>query len=322
MVASKRPSALVHALIGSDRLLRQEALSALLAAAKETCDSLDVTRVDGADAELADVLDEVRTVSLFGGGRAVIVEDADAFVSDHRRALERYCEDPSNTGRLILLCNTMPKNTRLYRHINQLGGIVACAPPRPQEVTAWIGRRAKEIYDKNLTPRAATMLRDFVGDAPSMLDAEINKLADYVGGRVTITEEDIEAITGRHREEKVFVVTDAMAAGHADEALSHWEQVWATDRAAPGRAIPGLAWGVRRLLDARRAWAKGANLHALSRSMFTDPTTLRRRLESVTDEQLEAQQRDLLAADVAVKTGGSTVDVAVEKFIVKHSAAR
>jgi hypothetical protein len=39
----------------------------------------------------------------------------------------------------------------------------------------------------------------------------------------------------------------------------------------------------------------------------------------VTIEELEAQQRDLLAADLAVKTGASTVDLAVEKFIVKHS---
>ena len=54
--------------------------------------------------------------------------------------------------------------------------------------------------------------------------------------------------------------------------------------------------------------------------MFTDPATLRRRLERVTADQLEAQLRDLLAADLAVKTGASTVGTAVEKFIVKYAA--
>ena len=49
---------------------------------------------------------------------------------------------------------------------------------------------------------------------------------------------------------------------------------------------------------------------------------LRRRLERTSQSELREQQRDLLAADLAVKTGNSTVDVAIEKFIVKFSAAR
>ena len=48
------------------------------------------------DAELQrDVLDELSTMALFGGGRRmVIVEDADDFVSRYRASLEDYAARP------------------------------------------------------------------------------------------------------------------------------------------------------------------------------------------------------------------------------------
>jgi hypothetical protein len=63
-------------------------------------------------------------------------------------------------------------------------------------------------------------------------------------------------------------------------------------------------------------------MRELARRMYTDPQVLKRRLERVTVPELEAQQSDLASADLAVKTGASTVDVAVERFIVKHAAGQ
>ena len=56
--------------------------------------------------------------------------------------------------------------------------------------------------------------------------------------------------------------------------------------------------------------------------MYTNPDTLRRRLENASIDDLESRQRDLLEADLAVKTGASTVENAIERFIVKHSTKR
>jgi DNA polymerase-3 subunit delta len=164
-------------------------------------------------------------------------------------------------------------------------------------------------------------LRELSGDNLGVLDSELAKLALYVGGRQTIEPADIEALVGNNREENVFAVLDAMAAGDAGRALQYWEQVLATDRAAPGRAIGGLAWGVRRLLQAKHALAAGASLAQLARQFFTDPALLKRRLDRVSVEQLERRLTDLLQADLDAKTGFSRVDSSVEKFIVMHTVA-
>jgi len=309
-----------YAVVGHDRLLRSEVLEGILERLSGEMDTLGPARFAGPQAGLAEVLDEVRTLSLLGDRRVVIVDEADSFISANRAALERYCSSPSESGSLILMCDTLAKNTRLYKIINTAGAVVACDAPKGRAVVEWIVNRAQTKYGKRLSHPAARMLREHLGDALGELDAELSKLTAYVGERGEITPGDIDALTGHHREEKVFAVTDAISSNDAATALHHWEQVLATDRAAPARAIAGLAWGVRRLLEARRDWERGVSIRELARRMYTDPSLLQRRLERVTQEQLEEQQHDLLAADLAVKTGASTIDLAVEKYIVKHSA--
>ena len=144
-------------------------------------------------------------------------------------------------------------------------------------------------------PGASSVCASRSGDAPAFLDAELSKLAEYVGQRPEITPDDVAALTGHLREEKVFAVVDAVASGATAEALKQWDQVLATDRAATDRAIGGLAWSVRRLLEARRDLDRGVPIASLARRMYMDPALLQRRLQRLSLAQLEAQQRDLLA---------------------------
>lgn len=308
----------VYAVVGKDRFLRDDAVSGLLDALASAMDDMGPTRFEGSEAVLAEVLDEVRTLSLLGGRRIAIVEEADAFITAHRKPLERYCAEAADTGSLILSCNALAANTRLHKIIADQGSIIRCEMPKGRAVVGWIQNRAKSRYGKSISAPAAGALREQIGDAPGLLDSELAKLTAYVAERPEITAADIGALTGRHREEKVFAVIDAVSEGDAAAALRNWEQVLATDRSAPARAIAGLAWGVRRLLEAHRSWSRGTNLFSLARSMYTDAAILERRLERTSMAQLEQQQRDLLSADLAVKTGASQVNSAVEKFIVKH----
>jgi DNA polymerase-3 subunit delta len=250
----------------------------------------------------------------------MIVDDADPFIVANRQALERYCQAPSESGCLMLACSALAKNTRLCKHIEERGRVVRCEAPKGRAVAGWIVERARSVYGKQVSPAVARRLNEHLGDALGSLDSELAKLTAFVGQRGEIAPADVDALTGHHREEKVFAVTDAISTGETAAALRNWEQVLATDRAAPGRAIAGMAWAVRRLLEARRDWDAGTDLRELAKRMYTDPGLLKRRLERTTAHQLEAQQRDLLAADLAVKTGASTVGLAIEKFIVTHSA--
>ncbi len=310
----------VYAVVGADRFLRNQAIERLVRPVRENVDT--VMYAEGTPADAAAVLDDVRSMSLLGMRRVVIVDDADQFISTHRELLQKYCTDPCSTGTLVLACKSLPKNTKLFKAINASKGIIACELPKGRAMVAWIVTRAREEHGKRITAPTAQRLRGHLDDSPGLFDGELAKLAAYVGDREEISMADIEALTGQHREEKVFAILDAIASGDTHEALRQWDQVLATDRAATGRAIGGLAWSVRRMLQMRRDWQDGADLGALARRIYTDPGVLRQRLERMTDQRLQAQQRDLLAADLAVKTGASTPESAIEKFIIKHGSAR
>lgn len=310
----------VYAIVGKDRFLRAEALDPILAGGDSTGAESHGARFEGDEASLSEVLDDVRTLSLLGGCRIVVVDDADGFITQHRAVLEKFCHAPAESGCLILLCNSLPKNTKLHKAIAKSGEVIAAEAPRGRGVVTWIVARARGRHGVTIDGAAAQRLRDHLGDSPGLLDAELAKLATYVGDRKCIAAADIDALTGNHREELVFTVIDALAVGNLKSAMTLWEQVLATDLAAPGRAIGGLVYAVRKLLSARRQLESGTNIAVLARMLFTDAGTAERRLNAVSTIQLETQLEDLLAADIAVKTGGSTVDLAVEKFIIKHGS--
>jgi DNA polymerase-3 subunit delta len=310
----------IYVVYGSDAYLRSEAVSAILADELGGQGSaFGATRLDGGGATLAEVLDEVRTFSLLADRRLVIVEDADGFVSKHREGLERYCAAPADGGCLILCCDSFDARTRLYKIVQRIGKAIRCESPRGRSLIAWIAQRAQTAYGKRMSPACAERLRELAGDALGALDNEVSKLALYVGSRGEIAVADIEALVGNNREETVFAVLDAMAAGDCGTALRYWERVLATDRAAPARAVGGLAWGVRRLLDAKHSVAAGGALSELARRLWTEPAVLKRRLDAVTVGQLEDRLSDLLDADVRAKTGFTNVAGAVERYIVKHT---
>lgn len=313
---ARKPGPVV-AIVGADRFLRAEMLTRLVARSTEE-DAFGPTHFDGERAALAEVLDEVRTPSLLGGNRIVIVDEADELITRFREKLERYCAAPATNGCLILLCDSLPKNQRIYKAIAACGEIVTVEAPKGRALVGWIIERAKEIHGKSIAADAVDLLRAQIGDIPGALDTELAKLAAYVGDRPDIRTADIEILTDCHREEIIFAVVDALAVGDAAVALASWEQVLATDRAAPGRAIAGMAWALRTMLEARREIDAGGNVYHLAPRLRVDPSVLRKRMERFSSRQLERMQRDLLDIDLAIKTGEASIEVAIESFIVKH----
>src|SRR5688572_28028635 len=102
----------VYAIVGSDPFLQLQKLKEVLAGLAPDVQRIDV---DGERAELATVLDEIRSFAMFGSGKAVVVRDADEFVSRFREQLEDYVSAPSDSGTLILRFTTLPKNQRIYK---------------------------------------------------------------------------------------------------------------------------------------------------------------------------------------------------------------
>ncbi|MGQ9648578.1 MAG: DNA polymerase III subunit delta [Phycisphaerae bacterium] len=326
MPAAKEKSSPAHPVIyvvcGPELFLRQEAIQEIVRRVLGGADrSLSLSEYDGTSTglELADVLDDTRTLPFLAEKRLVMVRDADAFVTRYRAELEEYLDDPSPYGVLLLECKSFPATTRLYRRAQVVGKVIKCETVRPRMLPAWISDRARKTHDVQIDSRAAAFLQDLVGQDLGLLDGELEKLALYVGDRKRIAVADVEALVGQYREEKVWDILSAMAAGNEARAISMWEEVWQTDRAAPGRAVAGIAFTVRRLLAAKRAQQAGTPISQIARMLmrWNDEAGVRSELAAFSTQQLEQMLCSLLKADVDAKSGGPSVQSSIETFIIK-----
>ena len=110
---------------------------------------------DGDEIALADVLDELRTLPFLAQRRLVVIKNADSFVSAHREALEKYLEEPSPNGVLLLALSSFPANTRLAKRVKKIGQIYNCEPVQPRDLRKFLVDYAKNNHNTQLTPQAA-----------------------------------------------------------------------------------------------------------------------------------------------------------------------
>jgi DNA polymerase III subunit delta len=227
----------VYALVGSDTFLQLERLAAL---ARELPADAQRSDFDGETAQLADVLDELRSFAMFGGDKLVVVRDADAFLTRFREQLEDYVAAPSSSATLVLRLTSLPANQRIHKAIAKVGEVVNCAPPK--DLARWLADRGKAAHKIALNPDAARALVDLIGDDLGRLDNELAKLAlqcDDKGGRV-----DADAVTCNvafQREREMWDLTNALAAGQPDEALRRWRQLLQLDPSTEFRAVTWLS---------------------------------------------------------------------------------
>lgn len=320
-----RPDRPFYVVAGSDAYLRTEALAELKNRLAQDLDPTSGALVEyrGEEAELAAVLDDARTPALLAPRRVVVVRDADPFVSLHREALERYLDNPSDCGVLVLDCKVFQASTRLYKRLANDGGLVLAAPPDRRELPRWAVRRAA-AYQRVLSHDAARELIELTGTELGRIDAELSKLATFVGDRPRIEVSDVQAIAGEHRLHKVFAVTNALARRDLPQALKDWDRTLASDRAAAFKAIGGLASGVRMLTVGKRQLAAGLSIAEIKQRgrFFFSLDELAAQLKSFRLDDLEQMLVRLLRIDVASKSGGLDVPTAVQRFVASYYVKR
>ena len=271
---------------------------------------------------IAAVMEDLATLPFLSDRRVVVVREADDFVSAHRERLERYVEAPPPTGTLVLECRSFPKGTRLYKATVAGGGqIRECKRLTGRSLIEFVHATAK-THNKRIDPGTAGRLVDLTGQEAGLLAAEIEKLAIYVGDRPAITDQDIDDLVGQSREEKIFAVMDAAAAGRLPDALRCWHDTLATDSAAAFKAVGGIAFVIRRWLSAHRDADAGVPLASIAPRMMM--WGRERELQALLRRLPAPRLRRALAAvaelDSQAKSGQRSIETGVEQLLVGLAA--
>ena len=306
----------VYALLGSDSFLQLQHLEEIL---RQLPADAQRTDLDGERCELSEVLDELRSFAMFGGGKLVVVRNADAFLTKFREQLENYVLAPSEASTLVLRLDALPSNQRIYKAITKVGQIVACNPPKLKDIPQWIIARAAS-HKVRVDPDAARQLADFLGDDLGRIDNELAKLAiSAPNGRITLAE--VNTGVSFQREQEMWDMTGELAAGRSAEALRRWRRLVQLDPSAEFRAVTWLGMWLENVRKAMAMKKSGMNAFSIGSELRIWPREniepFMRTTQTLGDTGV-ARALDMLATvDYQSKSGVGDAATNVEKFILE-----
>lgn len=188
--------------------------------------------------------------------RLVVVRHCQDLPAKGADALRAYIARPAPTTCLLLLADeplTGERDRKPHWLLEAVpGSAVIEAPMRKgRALQEWLRQRAgDEGY--TVTPDAARLLVDWMGEDPVTLLAEIRKAA-LAGGpdNVTVGAKEIGAVVGEHRVQDVFDLTRAVERRDVAAALATLDRLLAGEE--PMRILSLLARQLRQVWTAR-AW--------------------------------------------------------------------
>ncbi len=303
----------------------------------------------GEDAvELHELLDDLRTGSLFGSGKLVLVRGAESLSGEPREALLRTLEHLPAGVVCVLLMRKLRKGSKLEKLVERVGVIERTKPmydrpgpwqrgaaPHDHEAGRWVVGRAK-ARGLTISPENAHLLVQRTGNHPGRLDSELEKLEVYLGEGQEVTSREIEALTPDVQEYRAFDLADAILAGERSRALAILDAILqegmvGTDssRLTFPAAIGGILVGalrsklsqllrVRRQLDAGRP---PADVFAEAKVPPFLRETVAMQARSRSEPELRAALSYLLEFDLELKGGSGFPEATLLRLVLKISGS-
>jgi DNA polymerase III subunit delta len=319
----------VYAVFGSDAYLIRESIDGVVRAVFPGPDGeAAVSRFPGPQTELADVLDELFTLPFFSKRRLVVVDDADTFVTKHRKELEAYVEKPSASGIFLLQVKQWTATTKLAKLVDKAGLAIDCAALKDKDtarIVAWLIQYARTHCDARLDAAAANLLVELAGIEVGILVAEVEKLAVYAGTSKKIERGDVAKMVGAGRVETIWKALDAVTTGQAGEALVLLDNLLAAGE-IPTPLLAAMSASLLKVHHAGRLRAARLPLDEACR-MAGIPTfaveKTRKQHAHLGPRRVDRLPATLLRADLDIK-GGSALEprVVLERLFIALARPR
>ncbi len=253
----------IVALVGDEPFLMTDYTRRLRDKVADTVDAeVETLNFDGKKADLAEVLDELRSVGLMMQHKIVVVDEAEEFVKRYRPEMERYAAKPEPTATLLFRA-TKWYTGKLDKAIKKVGLLHHCADPTPAQARSWVVGRAKDEHGFALDKAAAALLVQRIGADLGRLDGELAKLSAAVPSGQTADAQVVAAIVGRASDDDEMWprVQDAMLSESPRDGLEEIYELIELARVSP---VPVM----RAASDLTMKLAHAAQMLAARRSDF------------------------------------------------------
>lgn len=206
-------------LVGPEELLLRRAAERHLDSLRERGE-LEV--IDLRAAEIREQgLPDLRTASLFGAPRALLIREAQELPAEASTALVAELEQGGMDATVLLLATGTGRIPTLAKRIKAAGGRIDIAPPRDWEDRKWADLVAEEFrrVGRSADRGAVGAILDHAGlDVAAIAEKVSQAAASAPPGRITTGA--VEAVVVGHGNRGSFAVADAMCDRNPEKAIT------------------------------------------------------------------------------------------------------
>jgi DNA polymerase-3 subunit delta len=292
-----------------------------------------------------DVIDEVKTIPMFGKHKLIIVENADTFLVRDQDKVLGYLKNPCSVNCLVLEVLSVDKRTKLAKAMDGKQGIlIECdklydrpapwetrKPEHDSELTRWIVVHAGN-FGKTINLKSAFCLLEKTGNNLSIIDNQIDALSVYIGDRKEITIEDIQNLLGVSHREKLYNLLDAIGMKDTISAVKMAENILdigmenehknitydaksiaITIVSSSHRRMKDL-WKILRILD-----KGGSKKEILEKQYAPRPFVDKfiKQAQNFNEEEMPEKWKYMLEADLLCKTSRLSPTLIIEQLITR-----
>lgn len=223
-VPDKLEPAPVYAVFGPEEFLRRKCLRALMTLLESR--GFEIRRVH-VDDSVANLLDDLRSPSMFGGDFAAVVLNQrqgprHEVTTRFKDEFAAYLEKPGKRNVLVFDGATFQRNLVVPKRLSAQFPTVICEELKPWDKRGWnrlVETAAGELGLK-ADDRALTALHEYTGGSLARAESELHKLTLLVDDG-KLTADVIAQACGYEGADVTFPLCDAILAGDSRQALGY-----------------------------------------------------------------------------------------------------
>jgi DNA polymerase-3 subunit delta len=317
-VARPDPARPIVLLFGADAGLVSERAEAIIrASVDDPADPFALTRLEGEEliADPARLIDEARTVPLFGGRRAVWVRTGARNIAP---AVEPLLADTALACRVVIEAGDLKRNAPL-RALCERAAAVAALPCYVDD-----DRNLERLIDEEMrqagvaiSPEARAALVPLLGGDRRASRNELRKLATYAQGAGRVDMADVIAVVADASALALDEVIDAALAGQAKPLDVQLGKAFAAGT-APGTIVFAAQRQIASLHKARLAVEAGTSVPDQVDAMrphFSRKAAVEAALKAWTSMKLAAAMQDVAEAQLETRLKPALADAITRRAL-------
>lgn len=308
-----------YLLCGEERYLKQQYTEKLRQALAGD-DDMNLTRYEGKDVPVGEVIDLAETMPFLAERRVILLKDTGLYTGLFKSGgdqLAEYLSAPNESTYFIFSESEVDKRCKLYKTVASKGHVAEFATQDENTLKRWVAQILGKS-GKKVTENTVTYFLSKTGTDMQNIQTETEKLICYCLDRDVVTSADVDAICSTMLQDRIFDMVEATTRHRTKEALALYYDLLAL-KVSPLQILAMLARQYNLMLQAKELRSQGLRDKEIATKIGVPPFVVSKYISQASSykaSELRSALEKCVQADADVKMGLMNDKLSVELIIL------